>query len=71
MDSKSSYCTELRKTWIRRPSQENKEDIGLMIREEKQEILTEISITLQDIQPGECAVAQVHLLIGSIRRNMG
>jgi hypothetical protein len=61
---------KLRKIWIRRPSQTNQEDTRLMIREESQEVLTYISITLQDIQLGERAVSQVHLMSGSIRRNL-
>jgi hypothetical protein len=62
---------KLRKRWIRRPSQVNQEDIGLMTREEIQEVLIDISITLQDIQPGEHTISQVHLLSEIIREGPG
>jgi hypothetical protein len=44
---------------------------GLMIKEEKQEVLIGIIITHQGIQLGEHTVVQVHLLSESIREVWG
>jgi hypothetical protein len=52
-------------------TQGNKEVTGLLMRNEEQEVLADITITPQGITQGENTVDQVHLMSGSIRRGLG
>jgi hypothetical protein len=61
----------IEKKWTRIQIQASQEVAGLMMREEKQEVLTSITITHQSIHLGKHAVAQVHLLLERIRERLG
>jgi hypothetical protein len=52
-------------------AQANRKVIGLLMRKEDQGVLVDITITPQGIPIGENIVAQVHTLLGSIRRSLG
>jgi len=52
-------------------TQANKEFTGLMLREEEQEVLENITITPQGIPIEENTISQFHSLPGSIRGSLG
>jgi len=52
-------------------AQENQEVIGLLMRNEYQGVLEDITITPQCIPIGENIVTQFHPFSGSIRRSLG
>jgi hypothetical protein len=52
-------------------AQENQEVIGLLRRNQDQEVLADIIVTPQGIPIGENTISQVHPLSGSIIRGLG